>query len=121
MMIIRTKQKNKISSANNNHIIKSTTSSNDQLNETNNNNDVLNFLLNHPITIPNDTSTKTKFPDEDNISEIKPFPHQTKILASSYETDFNQALTKILSNMSKSPSSTQEHLPSEVYDFINQR
>ena len=78
-------------------------------------------MLNNPITIPNDTSTKAKFPDEDNISEIKPFPHQTKIQTSPHETnevDFNQALTKILSNMSKSPSSTQEHLPSEVYDLL---
>ena len=103
-------QDNSHITANNNH--------NDQLNETNNNNDVLNFLLNNPITIPNDTSTKVKFPDEDNISEIKPFPHQTKIQTSTNEVDFNQALTKILSNISKNPLSTQESLPSEVYNLL---
>ena len=92
-----------------------------------NSNDVLNFLLSNPITVPQEASAKAKFPDEDNISEIKPFPQHSKIpnpntnfpanLGSSHETneaDFNQALTKILSNMSKNASSAQD----EVYDLL---
>ena len=53
----RKEQDNTNTNVNDIHIINSTTPSNNQPDEINNN-DILNFLLNNPITIPRDTSPK---------------------------------------------------------------
>ena len=96
---------------------------NNELKQTNNNHnpnpsnsETLNFLLTtSPMTLPH---TSNELTYENNINKINQTKSHIQTNPKSQEQNFNQALTNILSSISKNQSLSNDALSQEVYDLL---